>query len=116
LTESPTIFTLSEATWFFPATYSNPVRGLNDDEPQVAPPVTPGELITRSFIRKGWNCGRTRLATSGSATTGYTVQNGCCGVPKDVKGIGWVGQGFSPGTSVLVGTGISTIGLIGWPV
>ena len=33
-----------------------------------------------------------------------------------VCGIGWVGQGSSPGVSVAVGPGVSTIGLMGLPV
>ena len=42
---------------------------------------------------------------------GKVSQNGCIGTPLAVCGNGCVGQISSPGTSVVVGTAISTIGI-----
>src|SRR2546430_16501267 len=72
--------------------------------------------MMKSLTRNGWKDGRARFASSGSETIGYVAQKGCCGTPLDVYGIGWVGHGASPGTSVAVATSLSTTGLIGFPV
>ena len=60
--------------------------------------------------------GRARFASSAFEITGYVWQKGCIGTPLALYGKGCVGQISSPGTSVLVGTAVSTIGLIGCPV
>src|SRR5688572_30732025 len=69
-----------------------------------------------SVIESGQYMGRARLAFSRSGTIGKVAQNGVIGTPLAVYGYGCVGQTCSPGTSVSVRTGVSTIGLIGCPV
>src|SRR5512134_2499318 len=72
-------------------------------------------MIGNSFVDNGQYMGLARWALSASGTIGNVAQKGAIGTPLAVYGYGCVGHTCSPGTSVSVRTGVSTIGLIGWP-
>src|SRR5258706_11752269 len=106
------IFPVSGLVWriialFLPVTYSQPVCGLKDDEPRFGPPTAPGAIRSASLLDGGVKITRDFSASFGSSMFGGNVaQNGDCGTNRAVKGIGWVGETSSPGTSLLVGTAI----------
>ena len=58
--------------------YNNPVLGLNDIGPKLAPPC---DTMYISLIGTGVYSGRARARSFGSVTIGNVEQNGCIGTP-----------------------------------
>src|SRR5579864_288970 len=70
---------------FLPVTYSQPVRGLNADEPRFGPPTAPGAIRSASLLDGGVKITRDFSASFGSSIFGGNVaQNGDCGTNRAV--------------------------------
>src|SRR3954453_10714947 len=105
-------------------TYRNPVSGSKDAPPQFAPPLVVGRSQV-PFNEGGVKIApeRYRLISSSAScfTSGVRVLASSSVTPCGTNAGGFAGNGcvgwaFSPGTSLVVSTGRSTIGQTGLPV
>src|SRR5882672_12288653 len=104
-------------------TYIVPSPGFEDVLPKLDPPLLPGMWLASSnpigvkspsflaFVMRCRNCSR----SSSDSRYGFrsSTVNFCRAKGGGLVGNGCVGQTCSPGTSVLVGTGRSSIGQTG---
>ncbi len=106
-------------------TNNTPVFGLTDAPPQLAPPCAAGTITEP--VRLGgsyiptlyfWSARSFFIldSVSGLSLLKYASLYPCLANGAGLVGKGCVGQGFSPGIMLLVGTGTSLIGNKGLPV
>src|SRR2546422_11491089 len=102
-------------------TYETPVSGWGAAPPECAPPVLEGRMsVPRKLggvnigpIRNFFMCSSARALISGVRSFASSRVTPCGVKAGGLAGNGWVGQGFSPDTSVDVSTGRSWIGHTG---